>query len=87
MELKPDLFEAAYLYARLCFTLGRFEKAADLARQAARLRPEDYNALCLLGMIATELDRPAEREEAYRKTLENVKRSSELYPRTRGRST
>lgn len=78
--MKPDLFEAAYLYARLCFAQGQFEKAARLAHEASRLRPEDYNAPCLLGMIYTELNKPAERAQAYRKTLENVKRSLELFP-------
>jgi serine/threonine protein kinase len=78
--LKPDLFEASYLYARLCFALGQFEKAAELAHQASRLRPEDYNAPCLLGMIYTEQNKLAEKELAYRKTLENVKRSLELFP-------
>jgi serine/threonine protein kinase len=80
VRLKPDLFEASYLYARLCFALGQFDKAAALAHQAARLRPEDYNAPCLLGMIYTEQNKPAERERAYRKTLENAKRSLELFP-------
>jgi serine/threonine protein kinase/tetratricopeptide (TPR) repeat protein len=80
IQLKPDLFEASYLYARLCFAQGQFEKAAQLAHQASRLRPEDYNAPCLLGMIYTEQNKPAEREQAYRKTLENVKRSLELFP-------
>lgn len=80
VRLKPDLFEASYLYARLCFALGQFDKAAELAHQAARLRPEDYNAPCLLGMIYTEQNKMAEREKAYRKTLENVKRSIELFP-------
>ena len=80
IQLKPDLFEAAYLYARLCFTQGRFEKAIRLAHEASRLRPEDYNAPCLLGMIYTEQNKQAEREQAYRKTLENVKRALELFP-------
>jgi len=80
LELKPDLFEASYLYARLCFAQGQFDKAAELARRAGRLRPEDYNAPCLLGMILTEQNKSAEREEAYRETLENAKRSLELYP-------
>ncbi len=80
VQLKPDLFEASYLYARLCFAQGQLDKAAALAHQASRLRPEDYNAPCLLGMIFTEQNKPAEREEAYRKTLENVKRALELFP-------
>ncbi|HUU39179.1 MAG TPA: protein kinase [Candidatus Desulfaltia sp.] len=80
LRLKPDLFEASYLYARLSFAQGQFEKAARLAHQAGRLRPEDYNAPCLQGMIYTELNKPAEREQAYRKTLENVKRSLEFFP-------
>ncbi len=79
-QLKPDLFEASYLYARLCFALGQFDKAAELAEQASRLRPEDYNAPCLLGMIYTEQNKLAERERAYRKTLENVQKSLELFP-------
>jgi adenylate cyclase len=80
IRLNPDLFEASYLYARLCFAQGQLEKAARLAHQASRLRPEDYNAPCLLGMIYTEQNKSAEREQAYRKTLENVKRSLELFP-------
>ncbi len=80
IHLKPDLFEAAYLYARLCFAQGQFDKAARLAHEASRLRPEDYNAPCLLGMIYTEQNKPAERAEAYRKALENAKRSVELFP-------
>ena len=80
IQLRPDLFEAAYLYARLCFTQGLFEKAARLAQEASRLRPEDYNAPCLLGMIYEELNKPAEKAQAYRKTLDNVKRSLELFP-------
>lgn len=80
IRLRPDLFEAAYLYARLCFTLGEFDKAARLAQEASRLRPEDYNAPCLLGMIYTELNKPSERALAYKKSLENVKRSIELFP-------
>ena len=80
IQVKPDLFEAAYLYARLCFTQGQFEKSARLAREASRLRPEDYNAPCLLGMIYAELNKPAEKAQAYRLSLENVKRSLELFP-------
>jgi serine/threonine protein kinase/Flp pilus assembly protein TadD len=80
IEVKPDLFEAAYLYARLCFAQGQFEKAARLAQEASRLRPEDYNAPCLLGMIYAELNKPTEEMQAYRKSLENVKRSLELFP-------
>ncbi len=80
VRLKPGLFEASYLYSRLCFALGQFDKAAELAHQAARLRPEDYNAPCLLGMIYTEQNKQAEREKAYRKTLENAQRSLELFP-------
>jgi adenylate cyclase len=80
LRLKPDLFEASYLYARLCFAQGQFDKAAELAHQASRLRPEDYNAPCLLGMIYTEQNKLAEREQAYRKTLENAKRSLDLFP-------
>jgi serine/threonine protein kinase len=80
LQQKPDLFEASYLYARLCFAQGQFEKAARLAHEASRLRPEDYNAPCLLGMIYTEQNKQAEREQAYRKTLENAKRSLELFP-------
>jgi serine/threonine protein kinase/Flp pilus assembly protein TadD len=80
MELKPDSFEATYLYARLCFAQGEFDKAAELAQEASRLRPEDYNAPCLLGMIYTDMSKPAEAKQAYIKTLEVARESIELFP-------
>ncbi len=45
-----------------------------------KLEEEDYNAPCVLGMTYTEKNEQVEREQAYRKTLENVKRSVELFP-------
>jgi tetratricopeptide (TPR) repeat protein len=80
IRLKPDSFEATYLYARLCFAQGEFERSAELARMASRLRPEDYNAPSLLGMIYTDLKMPAEAEQAYRKSLETAREALELFP-------
>ncbi len=78
-RLKPDSFEATYLYARLCFAQGEYEKSAELSRQASRLRPDDYNAPGLLGMIYTDMNMPAEAQQAYRESLEAARQALELF--------
>lgn len=80
LEKNPDLFEASYFYARLCFIQGKLEQAAHLACQASKQHPEDYNALYLLGMIYSDLGREESAKTAFSESLEKVKRHLELYP-------
>ena len=47
ISLDPLLFEAYYLYARVCFAKGELAKSAGLFRDANRVRPEDYQSLLL----------------------------------------
>ena len=48
IALDPNSFEAHYLYGRACFTQGKLERAATLFERAAEIKPDDYQALCLL---------------------------------------
>jgi TolB-like protein len=48
IRLNPASFDAHYMYARHCFQNGEFARAASLYEAAVRLRPDDYQALCLL---------------------------------------
>lgn len=80
LKLKPDLYEASYFYARLCFEQGNFEKAAELCYQATLQQPDDYNSPCLLGMIYTELEQDKEAEAAYHECEKKVERHLLLFP-------
>jgi adenylate cyclase len=48
IRLNPASFDAHYSYARHCFQGGEFARAVPLYEAAIRLRPDDYQALCLL---------------------------------------
>jgi tetratricopeptide (TPR) repeat protein len=47
ISLDPLLFEAYYLYARVCFAKGDLAKSAGLFRDANRVRPDDFQSLLL----------------------------------------
>lgn len=76
----PELFEAYYFYARACFSEGKLEQAGRLLEKACRLRPEDYYAPSLLGLAYVGLERQADAEVAYRRSLQAAERHLELFP-------
>lgn len=47
IALNPELPEAYYYYGRHCFAHGDYRRAADLQREAFRLRPDDPSVLAL----------------------------------------
>jgi TolB-like protein/Flp pilus assembly protein TadD len=55
IELDPQLFEARFLYARVCFAQGKKDAAARLFEEANRIRPEDYQSLLLGAQSIDEL--------------------------------
>lgn len=80
LRLKPDLYEAAYFYARNCFSQGQYDKAAMLAAQATEQRPEDYNAPYLLGMIYLDLQQDLDAHEAFKLSMQRAEKTLELFP-------
>ncbi len=80
MRLDPNLFEAYYFYGRTSFQEGNLEEAAHWFEEAARVKPEDYQTLILLGMMYKSLSREADAVGAYRRGLDNAKKHLELHP-------
>lgn len=80
LSLCTELFEAYYFYGRLCFTLGEFEKAADLFCHANQVNPSDYQTLCLRGLCFRALGREEDSREAFQEALEKVETHLLLNP-------
>jgi adenylate cyclase len=80
MRLNPQLFDAAYMYARALVAQGQHEKAAKMFERAAELRPEDYVVPGLLGASYTALGRAAEAQAAFRRQLAAASKRLELNP-------
>jgi Flp pilus assembly protein TadD len=64
----------------LCFLQGNLADAARWFAEAARVRPEDYQALSLLGTIYADLDRPEDAQSAFRRSLQVIEKHVEMYP-------
>ena len=79
VELDPRLFEAYYFHARACFQAGRFQEAADLYREATRVR-EDYASSFFLAQSLEAMKREEEAREAYREALGVAQRHMDLNP-------
>jgi adenylate cyclase len=78
--LDPRLYEAHYFYARACFLQGKWERAAGRFEEASRVKPEDAQAIALLGLTYRKLGLPARAEAAYRDGIERARRHIELNP-------
>ncbi len=79
-RLDPKLFEGYYFYARSCFQQGKLEEAARLFEKASQVKPEDYQAPALLGMVFKGLGRSEEAKDAYRRSLIAAEKHLELHP-------
>src|SRR6266404_2715971 len=80
IALDPNLFEAHYFYARACVAGGKLEQAAALFARAAEIKPDDYQALCLLVAIYRSLGRNADMESAAQRGIERAERELSLHP-------
>jgi adenylate cyclase len=80
LELKPNLFEAHYHYARHCRTIGRLDESARWFESASTLRPEDYATPALLASVYVSLQRPEDARTAQRRAVEIAERRLKLVP-------
>jgi TolB-like protein/tRNA A-37 threonylcarbamoyl transferase component Bud32/Flp pilus assembly protein TadD len=78
--LDPTLFEAYYFYARLCFTQGKYEKAAEMYRRAGAVNPEDYQAPSLEAFTYRTMNRLEEAKAAFARSLDAIERHVEFHP-------
>jgi adenylate cyclase len=80
IALDPNLFEAQYFYARVCFTRGKLDEAARLFRRAAEIQPDDYQALLVLTGVYRSLGREAEMKAAAREGVARAERELTRHP-------
>jgi adenylate cyclase len=80
IALDAHSLEGHYFYGRACFTQGKLERAAALFERVAEIKPDDYQALCLLIQIYRSLDRDADARSAARRGVERAERDLTLHP-------
>ena len=78
--LDSKSWAAPYYFARLCWSRGELERAAELFQRAAEIQPDDFQAPALLSNVLEALHRPAEAVEAARRASANVERRLETTP-------
>jgi adenylate cyclase len=78
--LDPRLFEAHYYHGRARLAAGDPKSAADLFREAARVREDDYAALCLLVMLELASGEEERSRETARQALRRCERQLDLDP-------
>jgi len=80
IRINPASFDAHYLYARHCFQCGEFERALSLYEAAVRLRPDDYQALCLMEGTLLKLGRMEQHDEVARRAMQAIDRQLVIDP-------
>jgi adenylate cyclase len=78
--LDACLYEAHYFYGRACLAQGRYKEPIQPLQAAASVRPEDYQALSLLGMAYEGLGRRTEAAAAHARTIEVAKQQLSVSP-------
>ncbi|UCF66259.1 MAG: tetratricopeptide repeat protein, partial [Acidobacteriota bacterium] len=80
IRLDEQLFEAFYFYARMCFSQGKLQRAAQLYDRAAKLRADDYQALLLMAQVYDDLGEPENATSARRRGVRVAEARLELNP-------
>jgi adenylate cyclase len=80
IELDPTLFDAYYYYGRSCFKSGDLEKSLGLFQRAQEVRPDDYEAVQLSGLVLKQLRRNEESRGADERALKRMRKHLELNP-------
>ena len=70
----PNLFEAYYFYARLCFTQGKLQEAARHYERAAEVNLDDYQSPSLVAQVYHGLALPEKERDAARRAVERATR-------------
>jgi tetratricopeptide (TPR) repeat protein len=81
IRLNPASFEAHYMYGRHCFQSGEFTRAVPLYEAAIGLRPDDYQALCLLEGALTKVGDMQRHAEVAVRAMQALERQLALDPR------
>ena len=80
IRLDPISFEAQYLFGRVSFARGEIERSVDLFRQAASIRPDDFQSVILLSQSLRMLGREKEALEAGREGVRRAEQRLEFDP-------
>ena len=80
MALDPTLFEAPYMYARLHHIRGNAELAVQYYEQAAKLNPDDYQALGMASGLYLGTGRTEEARDAAERGILAAQRALALEP-------
>ena len=80
IELDPTLFDAYYYYGRSSFKSGDPEKSLCLFQQAQDVRPDDYEAIYLSGLVLRRLGRNEESRDADVRAAKRMRKHLELNP-------
>jgi adenylate cyclase len=81
IRLNPASFDAHYSYARHCFQGGEFARAVPLYEAAIRLRPDDYQALCLLEGSLMKIGAMERHAEVATRAMQALERQLALDPK------
>lgn len=80
IRLNPNLFDGYYYFARTMFAAGATERSADLFRQAAAARQEDFQSPVLLGQALRMLGRAQDAAAANREGIRRAEHVLALNP-------
>ena len=80
IRLNPASFDAHYMYARHCFQGGEFARSVPLYETAISLRPDDYQALCLLEGALMKLGDVERHGEVARRAMQALDRQLAIDP-------
>ena len=80
MRLDPNLFDAPYQYANANLSQGKYEDTVRLGERAIVLRPEDYQALGVVGLALKSLGRHDEAQVTYRRQAKLIATHLEQHP-------
>jgi TolB-like protein/Flp pilus assembly protein TadD len=80
IKLDPRLFEARFLYGRVCFAQGKKDQAARLFEESNRIRPEDFQSLFLAAQAIEELGQKMRAAELRIRGIAVAERHLQLEP-------
>lgn len=80
IRLNPNLFDVYYYFARASFARGDIERANELFRHAAEVRPEDFQSTSLRAMTLRMLGRGEEAREVVRESIRRAEYMLTLNP-------